>query len=67
LRENFKGWVMTARTAFDGELPDFLGMIERREVDLADGWSGVRAVEIAEAIHTSTRSGAVQRLSDPPA
>jgi len=66
LREKFKGWETTARVAFDGEVRDFLGMIEGREVDLADGWSGVRAVEIAEAIYTSTRSGAVQRLSDPP-
>jgi predicted dehydrogenase len=59
LREKLKGWETTTKGTFDGELADFLRMIRgEKSVDLADGWSGVRANEIAQAVYRSTRERA---------
>jgi len=67
VREKIKGWQSTTELTFAGELADFLRMVDGYPVDLADGWDGVRAVEVAEATYTSSRTGAVQRLTEPPA
>ncbi|HEX7477004.1 MAG TPA: Gfo/Idh/MocA family oxidoreductase [Polyangiales bacterium] len=67
LREKLKGWQTTTQFTFEGELADFLRMIEGQPVDLADAWSGVRSVEIAEATYASSKQGTVQHLSTPPA
>lgn len=66
VREKLKGWQSTTAITFREELAAFLKMIEGQSVDLADGWAGVRAVEVAEAAYASSRSHSVQRLSKPP-
>jgi predicted dehydrogenase len=57
VREKLKGWQSTTLISFQEELADFLRMISGQSVPLADGWSGVRAVEIAHAVYESTASG----------
>jgi predicted dehydrogenase len=55
VREKLKGWETTSKLTFDGELHDFLRMIDGETgVDLADGWSGVRATEVAKAVYRSS-------------
>lgn len=54
-REKFKGWTTTALVTFEHELRDFLAMVAGQRSDIASGFDGFRAVEIANAIHTSTR------------
>jgi predicted dehydrogenase len=56
-REKFKGWQTTTYASFQHELADFLRRLAGETTPLADGWSGFRAVEIAAAVHESTRSG----------
>lgn len=63
LREKLRGWQTTTLGTFQAELADFLGMIAGREVDLADGLSGLRAVEIAAAVK---QSRAEKRLIEFP-
>ena len=67
LKEKFKGWESTSHYTFVKELDDFLQMIEGKNVRLADGWSGARALEITEAVYRSEETGEVVKLSDPPA
>ncbi len=65
LREKFKGWQTTSYLTFVAELRDFLLRIGGRDdVHLADGWSGVRSIEIAEGVYESQRTG---RSVDLPA
>ncbi len=64
LRERFRGWQSTTLLAFQEELDDFLRMIRGEEYRLADGWAGVRAIEIASALYESQTSGAPVRLSE---
>lgn len=70
IREKLRGWETTTRMSFDGELADFLRVIaadsDGPEINLADGWAGVRSVEIAEATYASSEQGSVQRLSHAP-
>ncbi len=63
LRERLRGWETTTQRSFDDEIADFVRMTRGEKVDLADGWSGLRAVEIAHAVALSTRTGAPVRLS----
>jgi predicted dehydrogenase len=65
IREKLKGWQTTAYLSFQEELADFLRMINGERVALADGWSGVRAVEIAHAVYQSTATGLPVTLSRP--
>lgn len=65
LREKLKGWQTTTLETFKEELADFLRMVAGDRVPLADGWSGVRAVEIADAVRRSTETGAAITLSQP--
>jgi len=65
VREKLKGWQSTTLISFHQELADFLRMIDGQKVPLADGWAGVRAVEIANAVYESTASGLPVRLSAP--
>jgi predicted dehydrogenase len=63
LREKLKSWHSTALLSFEEELRDFLAMIEgRTDVPLADGYAGLRSVEIAAAVRQSTLSREVIRL-----
>ena len=63
LREKFRGWETTAYLSFQEELTDFLRLLAGETVPLADGWSGLRAVEIAHAVYRSTATGAPVTLS----
>jgi predicted dehydrogenase len=65
LREKLQGWQTTTLATFEDELADFLKMLAGQRVPLADGWSGVRAVEIADAVYRSTTTGDVVRLTTP--
>jgi predicted dehydrogenase len=65
VREKLRGWESTTLGTFEEELRDFLKMSAGETVPLADGWSGLRAVEIAHAVYRSSTTGEVVRLSDP--
>jgi len=65
LREKLKGWTTTAFLSFQEELADFLKMLRGEPVPLADGWSGLRAVEIAHAVYQSSETGSAVTLSRP--
>jgi predicted dehydrogenase len=67
LREKFKGWQTTSKQSFVDELRDFLLRLEGKDVALADGWAGVRSVEIAEGVYESQRTGKAVKLTPPPA
>ncbi len=63
-QEKRRGWQSTVVQTFERELADFVrqaeGAGDRRN---ADGWDGLRAVEIADAVYRSTQSGEPVRLS----
>jgi predicted dehydrogenase len=63
LREKLKGWQTTAYLSFQEELADFIRMIHGESSQAADGWSGLRAVEIAHAAYRSSATGATVALS----
>ena len=57
LREKLKTWQSTALLSFEGELADFLAMTEGRfDVPLADGFAGLRSVEVANAVRRSSET-----------
>lgn len=65
VREKLFSWHTTALISFKGELEDFLAMTSgKHDVPLADGHDGLRAVEVSQAIRTSSESGQVVHL--PP-
>jgi predicted dehydrogenase len=66
VREKLQGWESTTYATFQAELSDFLARLGGAVVPLADGWAGLRAVEIAAAVRESSTSGAPVRLSRPP-
>lgn len=63
IRERLKGWETTTILSFEAELAAFLGKVRGEEVLLADVWDGFRAVEIANAVYESTRTGQPVKLS----
>ena len=63
LREKLKGWTTTAYLSFQEELGDFLSLTRGSSSPIADGWSGLRAVEIAHAVYQSSSSGAPVTLA----
>ncbi len=66
LKEKFKGWESTSYDTFVKELNDFINMIDGKEVRLAQGWDGARAIEIAQAVYDSEKSGQIVQLSTAP-
>jgi len=55
LREKLRSWTTTTRLTFDGELSDFLARIEGKPSGaLADGYAGLRALQVAEAVRQSS-------------
>lgn len=57
VREKLKTWQSTTLRTFEEELEDFLALCDGKPgVRIADGAAGVRAIEIAEAVKTSTAS-----------
>jgi len=65
VREKVRGWRSTTLLSFQEELADFLRMIAGQPVPLADGWAGLRAVEIADAVYQSAATGLAVSLSAP--
>jgi len=65
IREKLRGWEATTQITFQEELSDFARRIRGEVVPLGDGWSGLRAVEIAEAVLESSASGYPVRLRRP--
>jgi len=58
VREKLKTWTSTALISFEEELRDFVARITgTREVPLATGFDGLRAVEIAAALRRSSDTG----------
>jgi predicted dehydrogenase len=57
VREKLKSWTSTALLSFQEELADFLRMTRGEKTPLADGVAGFRAVEIANAVYQSSKSG----------
>jgi predicted dehydrogenase len=57
LREKLKSWTSTALVSFQEELADFLRMVNGEKTPLADGVAGFRAVEMANAVYESSRTG----------
>jgi predicted dehydrogenase len=63
LREKLKGWETTTLLSFQAELAEFHAKLAGKPSLAADVWDGVQAVEIADAVYQSTRSGQVVRLA----
>jgi predicted dehydrogenase len=65
VREKLQSWHSTALLSFQGELADFLKMVSGdTSVPLADGYAGLRSVEIADAVSRSSETHQVVQL--PP-
>jgi predicted dehydrogenase len=62
IREKLKGWTTTAYLSFQEELQDFLALTRGERRAIADGWAGLRAVEIAHAVYQSSASRSAVRL-----
>ncbi len=60
LREKLHGWETTTARTFEEEFAEFARRaagLHGEATTLADGWAGLRAVEIANAVYESTASG----------
>ncbi|MBI1250636.1 MAG: hypothetical protein GC189_04105 [Alphaproteobacteria bacterium] len=58
VREKLRSWTSTAQATFDEELVDFLAMVGGdAKVTLADGYAGLRSIELAAAVRESTATG----------
>lgn len=64
IREKLQGWQSTAERTFSQELGDFVRLCEGKQGTIADGFAGLRAVEIANAIYRSTEER--QAISSTP-
>ena len=65
VREKLKSWKATCQLSFQDELRDFVKMVGGTyDTPIADGHAGLRAVEIAAAVHESTRTGNVVQLEN---
>lgn len=63
VREKLFSWKTTALGSFREELNDFLGLVNgRRDLTIADGYAGLRAAEVAEAVRESGATGAPVHL-----
>lgn len=65
VREKLRTWQSTALLTFKEELNDFLQLAAGRNAGrIADGYDGLRAVEIADAVRTSARTGEAVHLPE---
>lgn len=63
VREKLKSWKSTALLSFSEELADFLAQCKGDlSVRAADGNAGLRAIEIADAVHESSRTNQAVEL-----
>ncbi len=65
VKEKLYGWQSTTVKAFQQEFRDFVGLCEGRNGIIADGFAGLRAVEIADAVYRSTDQKSAIRLMPP--
>ena len=57
VREKLHTWRSTTRLTFDGELTDFLARMEGRPSGaLADGYAGLRSLQVADAVRRSSQT-----------
>ena len=57
VREKLKSWTSTTRLTFDEELRDLLYRIDGKASGaLADGYAGLRTLQVAEAVRRSSES-----------
>jgi predicted dehydrogenase len=57
VREKLRSWTTTTKLTFDGELHDFLSRIAGRPSGaLADGYAGLRTLQVADAVRRSSAS-----------
>ncbi len=64
--EKMYGWQLTTTKTFQQEFNDFIKLCEgRKSNDIADGFAGFRAVEIANAVYRSTEERQAVRLTPP--
>ncbi|MCB2115503.1 MAG: Gfo/Idh/MocA family oxidoreductase [Rhodobacteraceae bacterium] len=66
VREKLKSWKTTAVQSFADELADFLALVAGKTEGLriADGHASLRAIEVADAVRQSTRTGQAVELAD---
>lgn len=66
INEKLHGWQSTVIKTFQQEFGDFVKLCDGRQAGIiADGFSGFRAVEIANAVYRSTEEKQPIRLADP--
>jgi predicted dehydrogenase len=65
IKEKFQGWQTTTAKAFRQEFLDFVGLCHGKNGTIADGFSGFRAVEIANAVYRCTMEKQPIRLTAP--
>lgn len=64
LREKVLGWQSSVVRMFQEELTDFVRLTRGEKTEVADGFAGFRAVEIAHAVYRSSEAHTVIRLTD---
>jgi predicted dehydrogenase len=63
VREKLKSWKSTALISFREELTDFVKMVAGdSSTPLADGYAGLRSLELAAAVRTSSATSSVVKL-----
>lgn len=65
LEEKLIGWQLTTEKAFRQEFADFIRLCAGHQETIADGFSGFRAVEIANAVYRSARERQPVKLAPP--
>jgi predicted dehydrogenase len=65
LQEKLHGWQWSIERSFRLELADFTRLAQGKNGAIADGFSGFRAVEIANAIYCSNREKRTVQLTEP--
>lgn len=64
LEEQLRGWQWTAELAFHRQVADFVAACDGGPQNIADGYSGLRAAEIANAIYRSARQDEAVAIED---
>jgi predicted dehydrogenase len=63
-KEKFRGWQSTASQTLAEELTDFMALVQgRTDGRLASAADGLRAIEIAQAVYTSSQSNSATTLA----
>jgi len=65
VREKVHGWQSTVELAFAEEYRDFVSLCAGHAGEIADGFAGLRATEIAHAVYQSTEERRAVKLAAP--